>query len=126
MYNDIANVDAYHALGLDYQDLCDPAWFHDDRELAVGFWGDCLNLYRDASPHEGYSILKQWKQRCSAQVDPCLLKDTYSQLAVETNKTPDEEPTSPFFIYTSNVDAHFHRAFQSSEIYEIHGNVEVC
>lgn len=123
MYNDIADIEAYHRLGLDYQDLCDPDWFHDDKELALGFWGECFNMYRAASPHEGYSILKAWRKKCCDKISEAFLKETFRHVKLQDNT---EEPAfTPFFIYTSNVDAHFHREFDEKEIYEIHGNVEV-
>ena len=65
--SDIARVEAYEQLGLDYQDLCDPGWIQyvddtkssvnclsDDPEIALGFWGGCLNMYRDVTEHEGW------------------------------------------------------------------------
>ena len=130
VYNDIADIDAYHRLGLDYQDLCDPDWFQDDHELAVGFWGDCVNLYRNATEHAGYGILQKWKDRCCQRTDPTELEKTFQQLRKDDihNKTilgdDPAPPFRPFFIYSSNVDGHFHRRFEPDEIYEIHGNVE--
>lgn len=42
---DIANVEAYHRMGLTYADLCDPVWMRRDPEVFYGFWGKCFNDY---------------------------------------------------------------------------------
>ncbi|KAH9129654.1 hypothetical protein AeMF1_000327 [Aphanomyces euteiches] len=111
VYKDVATVDAYIDLGLDYQDLCDPYWVHEDWSLFLGFWGDSFNMYNDAAPHEGYEILKQWKERLA--VDPVLQSLVDSKVVT----------SDPFFVFTSNVDAHCRREFAPNELYEIHGNI---
>ncbi|GLZ32901.1 NAD-dependent protein deacetylase [Lentzea sp. NBRC 105346] len=50
----------YERLGLKFVELADPAHFADDPELAWGFYGHRLHLYRDTTPHEGFQILKRW------------------------------------------------------------------
>jgi len=105
VYKDIADVNAYRKLKLKYYDLCDPQLLDSNPELFFGFWGQCFNDYRTKKPHAGYEIIKSWKE---------ILYKKYNE------KLP-----KPFFIYTSNVDTHFHNAgFAENEIYEIHGNIE--
>ncbi|CAK8999126.1 Uncharacterized protein SCF082_LOCUS5934, partial [Durusdinium trenchii] len=60
-YEEIANVKIYQDLGLKYDDICRPEWMTHDPEIFYGFWGSCYNDYRDTQPHEGYSILRSWR-----------------------------------------------------------------
>lgn len=64
-------------LGLDFYELADPSFFKNDPELAWGFYGHRLNMYRSTEPHEGFSILKNITENI------------------------------PHYVYTSNVDGHF-------------------
>ena len=43
VYKDIADVAAYHRMGVTYADLCDPVWQRKDAEIFFGFWGSCFN-----------------------------------------------------------------------------------
>jgi NAD-dependent SIR2 family protein deacetylase len=86
----------YARLGLDFVDLANPGWFRDDPELAWGFYGHRMHLYRGASPHEGFATLLRWAERAPLGA----------------------------FVYTSNVDGQFQRAgFEPDRIFEIHGTV---
>ncbi|TYZ58577.1 hypothetical protein PybrP1_009957 [[Pythium] brassicae (nom. inval.)] len=132
VYNDIASVAAYEALGVDYQDLCDPYWLEEDEEIFYGFWGHCFNAYRDAASHRGYEILRRWKQQLvRKRGDRRAFQRTFQQLRVSgalpasATVFPDSVTSDPFFVYTSNVDAHFHRSFGADEVYELHGSVEL-
>src|SRR5436189_6030379 len=51
---------AFAKLGLQFQQLANPAWFRRDPALAWGFYGHRLRLYRDSVPHEGFAILLRW------------------------------------------------------------------
>lgn len=83
-------------LGLGFQQLANPQWFVDDAELAWGFYGHRLNLYRETKPHDGFRLLHEW-----------------------TQAKPHGE-----FIFTSNVDGQFGRAgFRSEQIHEAHGSI---
>jgi NAD-dependent SIR2 family protein deacetylase len=53
----------------------------DDPELAWGFYGHRLELYRRTTPHRGFGILRRLAER-----------------------------SGRFFVFTSNVDGHFQRA----------------
>jgi NAD-dependent SIR2 family protein deacetylase len=88
---------AYARLGLRFEALATPRWFDEDPELAWGFYGHRLNLYRRTRPHDGFAILR----RIAAAMRHGL------------------------FVFTSNVDGHFQRAGVPEErVVEIHGAIE--
>ncbi len=87
---------AYRHLGLSFVELANPRWFRDDPELAWGFYGHRLNLYRSPPPHPGFEILRRWGQRMPRGVR----------------------------VFTSNVDGHFQRAgFAEEVVHEVHGSI---
>src|SRR6478752_6346225 len=47
-------------LGLRFEEVANPTWFDRDPQLAWGFYGHRLNLYRATEPHEGFSVLRRW------------------------------------------------------------------
>jgi NAD-dependent SIR2 family protein deacetylase len=86
----------YERLGLHFAAMANPRWFVQDPELAWGFYGHRMGLYRRAEPHEGFAILRRWIERM-----PC-----------------------GGFVYTSNVDGHFQRAgFDPDRVVEVHGTI---
>ncbi len=87
----------YERLGLHFAAVANPRWFVEDPELAWGFYGHRMGLYRRTEPHEGFGILRRWAARL---------------------------PRGGF-VYTSNVDGHFQRAgFDPGGIVEIHGTIK--
>lgn len=124
VYNQIADVPAYHKAKLTYADLCVPDWFYKDKEIFYGFWGKCFNDYRESSPHKGYKILHD------------IVKEHFSNIAqiellVQIAKTEDRkkelsetlDPKPRYFIFTSNVDSHFiATGFPKERVEEIHGS----
>jgi NAD-dependent SIR2 family protein deacetylase len=79
-----------------FSELSTPHWFQTDPELAWGFFGHRMNLYRDAVPHQGFEILRRWA---------------------------GGRPLGGF-VYTSNVDGQFQKAgFRASEVVEVHGSI---
>jgi NAD-dependent SIR2 family protein deacetylase len=87
----------YERLGLGFVALANPRWFVDDPELAWGFYGHRMGLYRRTEPHEGFAILRRWAERM---------------------------PRGGF-VFTSNVDGHFQRAgFDPERIVEVHGAID--
>lgn len=90
---------AYPALGragLHFQDIACPQAFEEHPELAWGFYGHRLNLYRSTLPHDGYRILREI----------------------------GEELPYGAFVFTSNVDGHFQAAgFPEQRVCEIHGSI---
>ena len=83
-------------LGISFVEMANPAWFSRDPELAWGFYGHRLNLYRETTPHAGFNILKRWSDRL----------------------------THGSFVFTSNVDGHFQLAgFDPDRVIECHGSL---
>ncbi len=64
----------YQRLGLDFVTLANPRWFAEDPTLAWGFYGHRMGLYRQTTPHEGFSILAPLGQvgttRCDSSSRP--------------------------------------------------------
>ncbi|HXV91954.1 MAG TPA: Sir2 family NAD-dependent protein deacetylase [Pseudonocardia sp.] len=84
----------YRALGLRFEELADPVHFAADPELAWGFYGHRLDLYRRTRPHAGFAVLREWARRW------------------------------PVRIFTSNVDGQFQRAgFAEDDVAECHGSI---
>ena len=82
--------------GLSFSDLANPQWFSRDPELAWGFYGHRLNLYRATVPHRGFGVLRAWA---------------------------DALPHGAF-VFTSNVDGQFQKAgFSDERIVECHGSI---
>lgn len=82
--------------GLDFYDLANPRWFRDDPELAWGFYGHRLHLYRQTDPHAGFDRLRDWADRFDL----------------------------PTFVFTSNVDGQFQKAgFTDEQLLECHGSI---
>src|SRR6201999_697221 len=84
----------YARLGLRFEELADPRHFGDDPELAWGFYGHRLGLYRNTVPHEGFR----------------LLLDLGSNLPGGAR------------VFTSNVDGQFQKA-ASGRVAEAHGSI---
>jgi len=83
-------------LGLSFMDLANPSWFRRDPELAWGFYGHRLNLYRKTEPHPGFAALLRFGEALPAGV----------------------------FVFTSNVDGQFQMAgFSEDGIVECHGSI---
>ncbi len=83
-------------LGLGFVDLANPEWFDKDPELAWGFYGHRLNLYRDTTPHAGFRLLLEWGR----------------------------DKACGYFVFTSNVDGQFQQAgFAPDRIEECHGSI---
>ena len=86
----------YKKLGLDFYDLANPEWFVADPELAWGFYGHRLELYRRTVPHAGFARLLAW---AASKPGGC-------------------------FVFTSNVDGQFQKAgFAEERIHECHGSL---
>lgn len=90
---------AYPALaraGLPFDEIACPQSFVDIPELAWGFYGHRLNLYRATVPHQGFRTLLDIAARLPL-------------VAV---------------VFTSNVDGHFQKAkFDPTRIIECHGSI---
>lgn len=90
---------AYPALArarIDFEAAACPDTFVRDPELAWGFYGHRLKLYRETVPHAGFAILQRLAGRLPHGA----------------------------FVFTSNVDGQFRRAgFAAARICEIHGSI---
>ena len=87
----------YKKLGLDFYDLANPEWFVADPELAWGFYGHRLDLYRRTVPHAGFARLLAW---AAGKPGGC-------------------------FVFTSNVDGQFQKAgFAEERVHECHGSLQ--
>src|SRR6185369_1825811 len=53
----------YEKLGLSFSSMANPRWFRTDPEMAWGFYGHRLGLYRNTMPHPGFSTLLSWARR---------------------------------------------------------------
>ncbi|MFB9245400.1 NAD-dependent deacetylase [Massilia antarctica] len=91
---------AYPALGkhgLRFSEIANPRAFRERPELAWGFYGHRLQLYRRTVPHAGFGLLNQIAARLPGGA----------------------------FVFTSNVDGQFQRSGMAEErIVECHGSIE--
>jgi NAD-dependent SIR2 family protein deacetylase len=89
----------YPALGrakLHFEDIANPQAFLERPNLAWGFYGHRLNLYRGTAPGKNFEILQRMA----------------------------EDMPYGAFAFTSNVDGHFQRAgFTANRICEVHGSI---
>jgi len=51
-----------HTQNRSFVDLANPKWFTDDPELAWGFYGHRLSMYRNTIPHEGFRVLREFNK----------------------------------------------------------------
>ena len=87
---------ALRASGICFEDIASPVYFPDRPELAWGFYGHRLALYRNTTPHAGFQILQQ---------------------------IASQMPNNAF-VFTSNVDGQFQKAgFAPERIVECHGSI---
>ena len=90
---------AYPALGkakIDFTSIASPAAFHANPQLAWGFYGHRLALYRRTVPHQGFALLKHWGEKMANGVS----------------------------VFTSNVDGQFQIAgFNPARVNECHGSI---
>ena len=83
-------------LGYSFIDMANPNWFARDPQLAWGFYGHRMNLYRKTIPHKGFHILLEW----------------------------GKQKPGGYFVFTSNVDGQFQKAgFSADAINECHGSI---
>jgi NAD-dependent SIR2 family protein deacetylase len=88
---------AYRQLGLRFEELANPSWFESDPELAWGFYGHRLGLYRRTIPHAGFLVLRRWADAAA----------------------------DGGHVFTSNVDGQFQRAgFPEEGVLECHGSLQ--
>ena len=90
---------AYPALReaqMDFHEIASPQAFLETPQLAWGFYGHRMVLYRKTMPHPGFGLLQRWGQQMVHGLS----------------------------VFTSNVDGQFQKAgFSSEQIYECHGSI---
>jgi NAD-dependent SIR2 family protein deacetylase len=90
---------AYPALGrarMEFTSVASPRTFRADPQLAWGFYGHRLALYRATIPHAGFALLRRWGERMAHGLG----------------------------VYTSNVDGQFQAAgFDPRRLVECHGSI---
>ena len=90
---------AYPALGhlnMSFTSIACPAAFEEAPEIAWGFYGHRLELYRKTQPHAGFQVLRRWSDR-----------------ARHGSR-----------VFTSNVDGQFQKAgFNPGDVLECHGSI---
>lgn len=86
----------YRHLGFSFMEMASPARFAEAPDLAWGFYGHRLELYRKTQPHEGYVRLLEYAQSRPAG----------------------------YFVFTSNVDGQFQTAgVLEDRMMECHGSI---
>ncbi|WP_412478428.1 SIR2 family NAD-dependent protein deacylase [Azonexus sp. IMCC34839] len=90
---------AYPALGrarMAFERIANPAAFQTDPQLAWGFYGHRLKLYRETQPHPGFALLLELARKMKHGI----------------------------WVFTSNVDGQFQKAgFPADRICEVHGSI---
>jgi len=83
-------------LNISFYEMANPRWFISNPEMAWGFYGHRLNLYRETKPHIGFEMLL---------------------------KIGKAKPYG-YFVFTSNVDGQYQKAgYDSDHICECHGSI---
>jgi NAD-dependent SIR2 family protein deacetylase len=83
-------------LNISFYEMANPRWFISNPDMAWGFYGHRLNLYRETEPHTGFEL---------------LLKI-------------GEDKRFGYFVFTSNVDGQYQKAgYRESLICECHGSI---
>jgi NAD-dependent SIR2 family protein deacetylase len=86
----------YERLGINFARAANPAHFERDPACGWGFYGHRTNLYRETTPHAGFAMLLDWRERLGLDC----------------------------FVVTSNVDGQFQKAgFAEEHILEVHGSI---
>lgn len=87
---------ALQKANISFYEMASPSHFRHSPQLAWGFYGHRLALYRKTKPHAGFRILKDIANR------------------LEHNA----------FVFTSNVDGQFQQAgFAEEQVHECHGSI---
>lgn len=82
--------------GIRFEAIASPDAFRSDPELAWGFYGHRLKLYRETPPHAGFFILQQIARQLPRQS----------------------------FVFTSNIDGQFQKSgYDDAHVLECHGSI---
>merc|ERR1712070_687490 len=98
--------------GVTYDQAAGSDTMFKDPALFYGFWFTSMRNYEEASPHNGYAILKDWADRVRTKNEEGKAEHV---VGMETS----------VFALTTNVDRFFLRSgvVAPQALYEIHGNV---
>ena len=108
-----SGLSTYENMPDEYRELCNPLRLLDKPLEFQRFWHGFSQMYKITDPHSGYQTLEQW----------CNSKKLGNLITSAKHETGDETNTSPWWIYSSNVDGHFSRSNCFSDtICEIHGS----
>lgn len=116
-----SGLDTYENMAEEYRELCDPTKLIQEEARFQQFWLNFAAKYAVCDPHEGYGILDNW---CAGGKLTNLKKYKAQQNEGSTTfNSDDDSRSSPWWVYTSNVDGHFrlYPSFQEC-VCEIHGN----
>jgi NAD-dependent SIR2 family protein deacetylase len=110
-FSEDSGLSTYENMPDEYRELCNALRLVDNPKKFQCFWHDFSQVYANTDPHGGYKILEKW----------CHGKNLGNLI---TNGVADCDTvySSPWWIYSSNVDGHFSRSnCFSNTICEIHG-----
>jgi len=102
-----SGLQTYEQAPLSYREMCDPSKLVEDPLKFQQFWLAFTRSYLKTKPHSGYELLDQW---CQGGKLPNLLRQS--------------DGSTPWWVYTSNVDGHFRNTRLASfreSVCEIHG-----
>ena len=102
-----SGLETYECMPELYHDFCKPFSLLQEEDAFQKYWLKSAKTYANVLPHEGYYILDRW---CAGLVSSHF------------QDTTQKNNSSPFWVYTSNVDGPFRR-FNSLQqcLCEIHG-----
>lgn len=63
VYKDVASMPLYQSKNLEYMHLSQPRTLETDKDLFYEFWNQCYLNYTNATPHTGYNILLDWRNK---------------------------------------------------------------
>eukprot|EP00993_Chasmostoma_nieuportense_P005665 NODE_6288_length_553_cov_2.739437_g6123_i0.p1 GENE.NODE_6288_length_553_cov_2.739437_g6123_i0~~NODE_6288_length_553_cov_2.739437_g6123_i0.p1 ORF type:complete len:147 (-),score=43.05 NODE_6288_length_553_cov_2.739437_g6123_i0:65-505(-) len=97
---------------------CDQTLVQQHPNRFFGFWGPFYNRYNDRQPHDGYQILRKWRDS---------FFDPYG-VDMRKRQAPPRKEEAPIvqrlYIVTTTVDGSFSRAgFREEEVYSMWGDV---
>jgi len=124
-YATMNQVPTMERLGMEYNELCCADLLSKDPARFYGFWGWCLNTYRDTKPHEGACFPPPTPTSTTSCHLPLSSPEGYELLSRWLKLKREQHGSKDVgYVYTSNVDAHC-RMFQDfCHVFELHGSVE--
>ena len=107
-FDDLRASETLAKSGLSYESFSSPNALKEiDHDLVFGFWGQQYNSFADARPHAGYDVLARW---CNGE---------------QIGRPSQVDGLDRYFVWTTNIDRHFHRvsalSIRPSRIHEVHG-----